>query len=170
MMRQDNADGMMKGHKQRTPVPRPKLLDSIYLLLAGLAVVAGIGAAIAFFIAYDTARWMPHGDHGKQLFGVVFGLGFGVAYLYQTWQSRRLQRALAGKPHLQPLATLVTNWWVSLAISLTLRNCDLLIRALRWHRSSGAYGYCSCTRSTIRGKCAGHVRGDDDNAHLQSAS
>ena len=108
----------MPRHKQKRPAPRTKLLDSVYLLLAALAVVAVIGAVTAFFIAYEDARWMPHGDRATQLFAAVFGFGFGVAYLYLTWQSRRLQRALAGKPYLQPLSALTTRWWVSLTISL----------------------------------------------------
>jgi hypothetical protein len=104
--------------KQTTAAARTKLLDSVYLLLAALAVVAVIGVVTAFFIAYKDAVWMPHGDRATQLFGAVFGFGFGVAYLYVALQSHRLQRTLAGKPYLKPLMTLNTQWWVSLSISV----------------------------------------------------
>jgi len=81
-------------------------------------VVAVIGVVTAFFIAYKDAVWMPHGDRATQLFGAVFGFGFGVAYLYVALQSHRLQRTLAGKPYPKPLMTLNTHWWVSLSISV----------------------------------------------------
>ena len=97
---------------------RPKLLDSVYLLLTALSIVGVLITLIVFQNTYDKAPWMPHGDKAKQLLFALMGFGFGAVYLYSARQSRRLQSTLSGKAYLRSLGTLITPPWVSIAMSV----------------------------------------------------
>jgi hypothetical protein len=108
----------MARHRSTHPAPRPKLLDSIYLLLSALAIV---GALIAFIVlqnAYDNAPWMPHGDRAKQLTFAVVGFGGSAFYLYAARQSRRLQRMFSGSRYQRSLERLITPPWISTTMSV----------------------------------------------------
>jgi type VI protein secretion system component VasK len=91
---------------------RSKLRDSFNLLLSASGIVTVVLLFIGVLIAYDEAPWMPHGDRANQLQIAIVAFGFGALCLYGTWEARRVENALAEKPHLRSLAALHTPWWV----------------------------------------------------------
>ena len=108
----------MPRQQKDKPSARTKFTDSVYLLVAALAVVAVVLGFVGLLIAYNDAPWMPHGERATLLRLAIFGFAFGAANLYLTWQSVSVQRALAGKPYLRSLSALTTPWWTSFTLSL----------------------------------------------------
>lgn len=100
------------------PAQRSKLLDSIYLLLAGLGIVGILITGIILQVTYDKEPWMPHGDRAKQLEFCLLGFGVGASYLYLARQSRRLRRTIGEKHYLRSLETLITPPWISTTLGL----------------------------------------------------
>jgi len=96
---------------------RSRALD-IFLEL-GIAIgIAGLALLGAFFYAaYENARWMPSADTLKQGAWTLATTGFGFAYLYLAYSTRRLQRLVADKPQLQPLMALMDRWYIDAGIA-----------------------------------------------------
>lgn len=108
----------MPRRKEAAASPKKsKLVDSVYLLLTGLGVVSLVLLGVFFYVENENAPWMPHGEISKSLLGTLFGFGFGIAYLYLAWDTRRLQQSLASKPHMKAFQGALSPWWTQLAVA-----------------------------------------------------
>jgi hypothetical protein len=98
---------------------RPKLLDTVYLVMSALGIVCVLIVLIVFQIAYEKAPWMPHGDRAIQLTMSVIGFVTGSLYLSSAWQSRNLHRELPHRRYASVLEALGTPQWASAGLGIS---------------------------------------------------
>jgi hypothetical protein len=95
-----------------------RVVELLLEVLVAVVLVVVIVSAAVFNFHRAHAPWMPAPERIRQTVWSLAGFGFGVAFLYLAFSTRRLEQRLSNKPQLQQFITLSRCWFVYLAVSI----------------------------------------------------